>query len=116
MLKRMKRTASKTRDRKARPGLSIIVVVYDMPTQAQNTLISLGTDYQQDVSMDDFEVIIVENESPNLMNQQFIESLPVNMLYSPSLAKKNGQLSLTRILISTLQMITTRNWMFLELM
>jgi hypothetical protein len=77
----IKRVRSKAESRKAKPGLSIIVVVYDMPTQAQNTLISLGTNYQQDVSMDDFEVIIVENESQNLMDAQFIESLPENMHY-----------------------------------
>ncbi len=81
MLNWIKRALSKAEGRKAGPGLSIIVVVYDMPIQAQNTLTSLGTNYQQDVSMDDFEVIIVENESQNLMDPQFIESLPANMHY-----------------------------------
>ena len=81
VLKRVKQVFSKTRDPEVRPVVSIIVVVYDMPAQAQKTLISLGIDYQQDVGLDDFEVIIVENESPNLMDARFIESLPRNVHY-----------------------------------
>ena len=72
MLDRVKRVFSKTEDSVIRPVLSIVMVVYDMPTQAKNTLISLSTGYQQDVSIDDFEVIVVENESSNLINDQFI--------------------------------------------
>jgi len=81
MLKRVKRALMSTRESRVKPILSIVVVVYDMPVQAQNTLISLSTDYQHDVSMDDFEVIVVENESSNLMNEQFIQSLPKNVHY-----------------------------------
>jgi hypothetical protein len=81
MLDRVKRVFSKTEDSVIRPVLSIVMVVYDMPTQAKNTLISLSTGYQQDVSIDDFEVIVVENESSNLINDQFIESLPRNVHY-----------------------------------
>ena len=81
MLERIKRLFSRTGEPEVRPILSIVMVVYDMPAQAQNTLISLSTEYQQDVSMDDFEVIVVENESSNLINSQFIESLPRNVHY-----------------------------------
>ena len=81
MFERVKRVFSKRADPEVRPILSIVVVVYDMPVQAQNTLVSLSPDYQEGVSMDDFEVIVVENESPNLMNEQFIESLPRNTHY-----------------------------------
>lgn len=81
MLKRVKQAFSRAGDPALKPVLSIVVVVYDMSAQAQNTLISLSTDYQHDVSMDDFEVIVVENESPNLMNEQFIQSLPRNVHY-----------------------------------
>jgi len=81
MLKRVKQVFSKAAGTEVRPVLSIVMVVYDMPAQAQNTLISLGTDYQHDVSMDDFEVIVVENESSNLISDEFIESLPPNVHY-----------------------------------
>ncbi len=81
MLGRVKRAFTKSGGSRARPVLSIVLVVYDMPVQAQNTLVSLSTEYQHDVSMDDFEVIVVENESPNLINAQFIQSLPKNVHY-----------------------------------
>ncbi len=81
MLKWVKRAFSKPDNAEAQPLLSIVVVVYDMPAQAQNTLISLSTEYQQDVSMDEFEVIVVENESPNLLNEDFVKSLPPNVHY-----------------------------------
>jgi glycosyltransferase involved in cell wall biosynthesis len=81
MLKRVKRAFSKPDNAEVRPLLSIVVVVYDMPTQAQNTLISLGTQYQQEVSTHEFEVIVVENESPNLLNDKFVQSLPSNVHY-----------------------------------
>lgn len=64
-----------------RPRLSLIVVVYDMPIQAQNTVSSLLHDYQLDVSSHDYEVIIVENESSNPMCRNFIDTLPGNFHY-----------------------------------
>jgi len=81
MFSRVKRAFSKSVNAQLRPLLSIVVVVYDMPDQAKNTLISLSTDYQQDVSMEDFEVIVVENKSPNLLNKEFVKSLPPNVHY-----------------------------------
>lgn len=63
------------------PVVSFIVIVYDMPTQAQNTVKSLLANYQIDVSPEDYEVIIVENESGNLMSKEFIETLPENFRY-----------------------------------
>ena len=61
--------------------MSCIVIVYDMPAQAQNTVKSLLVNYQIDVSPEDYEVIIVENESRNLMCTEFIETLPDNFRY-----------------------------------
>lgn len=46
-----------------KPRLSIILVVYKMPDQADKTLLSLSPGYQQGVSADDYEVIVVENDS-----------------------------------------------------
>ncbi len=81
MLGRVKRAFSKSRGSVCKPVLSFVVVVYNMPTQAKNTLISLGTAYQRDVSMDDFEVIVIENESSNVMDEEFVKSLPPNIHY-----------------------------------
>jgi glycosyltransferase involved in cell wall biosynthesis len=82
MFNQIKQAFSKAgKPTKKTPVVSIVVIVYDMPGQAQKTIESLGTSYQQDVQMDDFEVIIVENESPNLMDSKFIASLPTNFHY-----------------------------------
>lgn len=63
------------------PRVSIILVVYDMPAQARNTLLSLTPDYQVGTRPGDYEVIIVENESPRLMEPAFLESLPEHFSY-----------------------------------
>lgn len=61
--------------------LSIIVIVYDMPLQAKRTLQSLSPQYQEGVSQRDYEVIVVENQSTNNMDRDFLASLPGNFSY-----------------------------------
>lgn len=66
---------------RAGPRLSVVVIVYDMPRQAQNTVRSLLADYQQGVSATDYEVVIVENASPNPMDAAFLRQLPGHCRY-----------------------------------
>jgi glycosyltransferase involved in cell wall biosynthesis len=61
--------------------VSFVVIVYDMPTQAQNTVRSLLADYQLDARPEDYEVLIVENASANTMSQAFLDSLPPTFSY-----------------------------------
>ena len=61
--------------------VSFVVIVYDMPTQAQNTVRSLLADYQLDARPEDYEVLIVENASANTMSRTFIDSLPPTFSY-----------------------------------
>jgi hypothetical protein len=61
--------------------VSFVVIVYDMPAQAQNTIRSLLADYQQDARPEDYEVLIIENDSANTMSRAFIDSLPPNFSY-----------------------------------
>ena len=63
------------------PIVSIVVIVYDMPRQAENTLYSLSADYQRGVSASDYEVIVVENESSNNLAASCVASLPKNFSY-----------------------------------
>lgn len=65
----------------AAPLLSVVVVAYDMPRQALNTLYSLSTDYQRDVSADDYEVLVLENVSDNLMDPEAVAALNGNFHY-----------------------------------
>lgn len=64
-----------------RPLVSIIVIVYDMQMQAEKTLQSLTPQYQEGVSERDYEVIVVENESANNLNPEFLRTLPDNFSY-----------------------------------
>ena len=65
----------------AKPRLSIIVVIYKMPRQAMNTIYSLSTPYQQNVSSNDYEIIIAENDSAERLTAVDISKLPPNARY-----------------------------------
>ena len=67
--------------RNAGPRLSIVVVVYRMPEQAQKTLQSLALPYQQGVSETDYEVIVVENSSDQLLGKEAAEHQGENIRY-----------------------------------
>ena len=62
-------------------GLSLVVVVYNMPAQAERTLYSLTSRYQEGVCDDDYEVIVVENKSEHNLSPDFVEGLPGNFSY-----------------------------------
>jgi len=61
--------------------VSIIVIVYNMPRQAMNTLYSLSVPYQKNVSVEDYEVIVVENKSGHTLRKQDVLDLGVNFKY-----------------------------------
>src|ERR1051325_9076614 len=65
----------------SRPILSLVVVVYAMPEQARRTLHSLSPGYQRNVDPDDYEVIVVENESPRLLGATAAEGSGPNVRY-----------------------------------
>ena len=52
------------------PLLSIVVIVYKMADQAERTLRSLSTTVQRDVLDEDYEIIVVENESSWVLGEQ----------------------------------------------
>lgn len=56
------------------PLLSIIVIVYDMPRQAMNTLYSLSAAYQRDIDPEDYEVVVVENSSSRMLDPDAVEA------------------------------------------
>ena len=62
--------------KRRRPRLSLVLVVYRMPVQARNTIRSLLPDYQRGVSRDDYEVVIVENRSREVLDPGFLRGLP----------------------------------------
>lgn len=64
--------------RASSPRLSLVVVVYKMPEQAEQTLLSLSPEYQQGVTAEDYEVIVVENSSSSPLSAELIAGLPRN--------------------------------------
>ncbi|MGI9600250.1 MAG: glycosyltransferase family 2 protein [Acidimicrobiales bacterium] len=63
------------------PALSLVVVVYDMPDQAERTIQSLSIPYQQGVVASDYEILVVENESPHMLGADRAERAGPNVRY-----------------------------------
>ncbi len=61
--------------------LSIIVVIYKMPDQAKKTLFSLSLAYQRNVAETDYEVIVVENSSDNILGEKAALQFGNNFAY-----------------------------------
>ncbi len=53
---------------RARPELSVVVVSYDMGRELPRTLWSLSSRYQRDISGLDYEILVVDNGSPEPVN------------------------------------------------
>lgn len=85
MLKRLQQAARRflgeSTGNSEEPVVSFVLIVYDMPAQAQNTVRSLLADYQREVRPRDYEVLIVENESGNTISPEFLRTLPANFSY-----------------------------------
>jgi hypothetical protein len=61
----------------------VVVVVFDMPQQAMNTVYSLSPHCQQDVAARDYEVVGVENRSEHLLDPAEVEAIAANIRYLP---------------------------------
>lgn len=64
-----------------KPCLSIVLIVYKMPDQAERTLHSLSTKYQHGVRECDYEVIVVENHSDHLLGAERATRHGTNVRY-----------------------------------
>jgi Glycosyl transferase family 2 len=58
------------------PALTVVVVVYDMARELPRTLHSLSPPYQRAICADDYEVIVVDNGSPQPIDQSVIDKFP----------------------------------------
>jgi len=65
----------------SKPALSVVVIIYDMPEQALNTVRSLSANYQQGVAENEYEILVVENNSKNLVDQNKLKLLGNNIHY-----------------------------------
>lgn len=64
------------------PKLSIIVIAYNMPRQAMNTLYSLSSRYQRNVCEEDYEIVVIENASNNTLDRDQLALLGNNIHYT----------------------------------
>lgn len=55
-----------------KPGISVVVLVHQMVREAPRTLYSLSTAYQQNVSQGDYEVVVVENPSRQMLRPETV--------------------------------------------
>jgi glycosyltransferase involved in cell wall biosynthesis len=62
----------------AKPRVSVVVVVYNIPREAPRTLYSLSAEYQRDIAADDYEVIVVDNGSNPPFDADVLEGLSGN--------------------------------------
>lgn len=80
------------------PTLSIILLAYNMQRELPKTLQSLSNNYQTGANTEDYEVILIENKSNNLLDGNALEEQYSNLRYflnetnpsSPSYAMNLG--------------------------
>jgi glycosyltransferase involved in cell wall biosynthesis len=58
------------------PSLSVVVVVYDMARELPRTLKSLSPAYQRGVEADDYDVVVVDNGSPEPLDAAMLAAFP----------------------------------------
>lgn len=81
MLEWTKRIAMGRHPGRATPRLTIVLVVYKMDKQAEKTLFSLSPAYQRDVEESDYEVIVVENNSDEMLGEKRASEYMGNLRY-----------------------------------
>lgn len=65
----------------ATPKLSVVVVVYDIGREAPRTLRSLSAAYQRNIDASEYEVIVVENGSPQPLGARAVAAFGPNFSY-----------------------------------
>ena len=63
------------------PKISVVVIVYDMPLQAMNTLYSLSRAYQRNIDDVAYEVVVVENRSRRTLKERKVLALGPEFRY-----------------------------------
>ena len=64
-----------------KPKLSIIIVAYNMCREIPRTLKSLSINYQKNIKEKDYEIILVENHSNNLLDSELLKNKYPNLRY-----------------------------------
>lgn len=62
--------------------MTIVVIVFRMSRQAMRTLHSLSADYQRGIDTAQYEVLVYENPSDDMLSAESVEGLPGNFRYT----------------------------------
>ena len=62
--------------KRPRPLISVIIIAYNMPREIPRTVHSFLPPYQQDISFDDIEIIVMENGSNTPIDPEVVSSWP----------------------------------------
>ncbi|HEY5173462.1 MAG TPA: glycosyltransferase family A protein [Acidimicrobiia bacterium] len=63
-------------------AVSVVVVTYDMARELPRTLQSLAVPYQRDIGADDYEVIVVDNGSPEPVDPSLRDRFPGHLRHA----------------------------------
>ncbi|MDD2723658.1 MAG: glycosyltransferase [Methylovulum sp.] len=64
-----------------KPKLSVVVAFFNMRREAKRTLYSLCCNYQQNIHLDDYEVLVIDSGSTEPLDSDWVESLQSNFRY-----------------------------------
>lgn len=64
-----------------KPQLSIVIVFYNMIREAKRTLFSLTIDYQENINIQDYEVIVIDSGSTEPLDKKWVETIQSNFRY-----------------------------------
>lgn len=64
-----------------KPRLSIVLVAYKSPRQIENTIYSLSAKHQWNVTENDYEIVVVENRSNDMLGEERARRLGANIRY-----------------------------------
>jgi hypothetical protein len=80
------------------PKLSVVIVCYEMAAQIKNTLQSLLPSYQRNVSLDDYEIVLMDNGSAKILDEETRKISPnLNYVYlSPDEASPSPAAAMNR--------------------
>ena len=67
--------------KKVKPKLSIVIVFYNMIREAKRTLFSLTLDYQENINIQDYEVIVIDSGSTEPLDKKWVETIQSNFRY-----------------------------------
>lgn len=63
------------------PRLSVVMIAYDMQREVPRTLFSLGRSYQQQTENLDYEIIVIDNGSPDPLSLSGVDDIRVPLEY-----------------------------------